>query len=247
MGAFHSPHVFLLNTVCSDSKQYNGRLYPSHIPRSSVQKAVLALGSGVAALKSPNRHDMVAVLGETTGHQALIKLRNRMKNDPEGYTILSIECPRIRLSTLDLTRMSALPDGTLGREYLHFLEENVRQMKNTPIHVMQRYREVHDLLHTLLSMPTNMLGEVVVKLFEAAHTGLPMCVLGATLGPCRLYVISTAGLKKHPTPALNTSPHNHLHLLQPPLSPTPAPQISEYEVRQVFQKQKRKKHQAQIV
>uniref|UniRef100_A0A672M051 Coenzyme Q4 n=1 Tax=Sinocyclocheilus grahami TaxID=75366 RepID=A0A672M051_SINGR len=108
----------------SDSKQYNGRLYPSHIPRSSVQKAVLALGSGVAALKSPNRHDMVAVLGETTGHQALIKLRNRMKNDPEGYTILSIECPRIRLSTLDLTRMSALPDGTLGREYLHFLEEN---------------------------------------------------------------------------------------------------------------------------
>lgn len=26
-------------------------------------------------------------------------------------------------------------------------------------YVMQRYREVHDLLHTLLGMPTNMLGE----------------------------------------------------------------------------------------
>lgn len=25
-------------------------------------------------------------------------------------------------------------------------------------YVMQRYREVHDLLHTLLGMPTNMLG-----------------------------------------------------------------------------------------
>lgn len=45
----------------------------------------------------------------------------------------SRERPRIRLSTLDLTRMSALPDGTLGREYLRFLEENVRQMKNTDI------------------------------------------------------------------------------------------------------------------
>ncbi len=31
-------------------------------------------------------------------------------------------------------------------------------------------------------------GEVVVKLFEAAQTGLPMCVLGATLGPLRLSV-----------------------------------------------------------
>lgn len=81
-------------------------------------------------------------------------------------------------------------------------------------YVMQRYREVHDLLHTLLGMPTNMLGtslryftltfsppptltmtklsfflfagEVAVKWFEAAQTGLPMCALGAVLGPLRL-------------------------------------------------------------
>ena len=26
-------------------------------------------------------------------------------------------------------------------------------------YVIQRYREVHDMLHTLLGMPTNMLGE----------------------------------------------------------------------------------------
>uniref|UniRef100_A0A673GIL0 Ubiquinone biosynthesis protein COQ4 homolog, mitochondrial n=1 Tax=Sinocyclocheilus rhinocerous TaxID=307959 RepID=A0A673GIL0_9TELE len=137
---------------------------------------------------------MVAVLGETTGHQALIKLRNRMRNDPEGYTILK-ERPRIRLSTLDLTRMSALPDGTLGREYLHFLEENSPPNQELNVkfvddeelaYIMQRYREVHDLLHTLLSMPTNMLGEVVVKSFEAAQTGLPMWFLGATLGPLHL-------------------------------------------------------------
>lgn len=46
---------------------------------------------------------------------------------------VSRERPRIRLSTLDLTQLSALPDGTLGREYLRFLEENARQMKNTEI------------------------------------------------------------------------------------------------------------------
>ncbi len=31
---------------------------------------------------------------------------------------------------------------------------------------------------------------------------------------------STTGLKNHPTPALNTSPHNHSHLQQPPLPHT---------------------------
>lgn len=33
--------------------------------------------------------DMVAVLGETTGHLALINLRDRMRNDPEGYAVLT--------------------------------------------------------------------------------------------------------------------------------------------------------------
>ncbi|XP_076140402.1 ubiquinone biosynthesis protein COQ4 homolog, mitochondrial isoform X3 [Alosa pseudoharengus] len=138
---------------------------------------------------------MVAVLGETTGHLALMKLRDRMKNDPEGYTILT-ERPRIRLSTLDLAHMATLPDGSFGREYLRFLEENrvtpdsradVKFVDNEELaYVMQRYREVHDLLHTLLGMPTNMLGEVAVKWFEAAQTGLPMCIMGAALGPLRL-------------------------------------------------------------
>lgn len=171
------------------------RLYPGHIPTSPAQKALLALGSGVAALHDPYRHDMVAVLGETTGHLALIRLRDRMRGDPEGHTILT-ERPRIRLSTLDLTRLASLPDGSFGREYLRFLEDNqvtpdsradVKFVDSEELaYVMQRYREVHDLLHTLLGMPTNMLGEVAVKWFEAAQTGLPMCMLGAALGPLRL-------------------------------------------------------------
>ncbi|NWQ84309.1 COQ4 protein, partial [Columbina picui] len=79
------------------------------------------------------------------------------------------ERPRIRLSTLDLTRLRGLPDGTLGREYVRFLEDNkVSPDTRMPpkfvddeelAYVIQRYREVHDMMHTLLGMPTNMLGE----------------------------------------------------------------------------------------
>lgn len=53
-------------------------------------------------------------------------------------------------------------------------------------YVMLRYRQVHDLLHSLLGMPTSMLGEVVVKWFEAIQTGLPMCTSAALFGPIRL-------------------------------------------------------------
>ncbi len=31
-------------------------------------------------------------------------------------------------------------------------------------YVMQRYREVHDLVHTILDMPINMLGNIVFNL-----------------------------------------------------------------------------------
>ncbi|KAK2819199.1 hypothetical protein Q5P01_024760 [Channa striata] len=198
-------HYVLISKAVCVQQLHSGRseftdscyddLYPGHISTTPVQKALLAVGSGVAALRNPYRHDMVAVLGETTGHVALINLRNRMRNDPEGCTIL-IERPRIRLSTLDLSKLASLPDGSFGREYFRFLEDNrvtpdsrveVKFVDNEELaYVMQRYREVHDLLHTLLGMPTNMLGEVAVKLFEAAQTGLPMCALGAVLGPLRL-------------------------------------------------------------
>lgn len=35
------------------------------------------------------------------------------------------ERPRIRLSTLDMAKLRGLPDGSLGREYIRFLEDNV--------------------------------------------------------------------------------------------------------------------------
>lgn len=190
----HSEHAGTAAAGHGDDELYC-RLYRTHIPTSPVQKALLAAGSGVAALLDPYRHDMVAVLGETTGELALRRLRDRMRGDPEGYQILQ-ERPRIRVSTLDLERLGAMPDGSFGREYLRFLDENgvtpdsradVKFVDDEELaFVIQRYREVHDLMHTLLGMPTNMLGEVVVKWFEAVQTGLPMCILGAVLGPLRL-------------------------------------------------------------
>lgn len=52
---------------------------------------------------------------------------------------------------------------------------------------MTRYRETHDLVHTVLDMPTNMLGEIAVKWIEAINIGLPMCYGGKR--PLKYYLI----------------------------------------------------------
>ncbi|XP_075690862.1 ubiquinone biosynthesis protein COQ4 homolog, mitochondrial isoform X3 [Rhinoderma darwinii] len=158
-------------------------LYPHHIPTNTLQKLLLSAGSAFMSLYDPYRHGtilpdhmnshhdgsyMIAVLGETTGTLALRSLREKMSQDPEGAQILH-ERPRICMSNLDIERFRELPDGTFGREYIRFLDVNhVTPDTRMPVkfvddqelaYVAQRYREVHDLMHTLLGMPTTMLGE----------------------------------------------------------------------------------------
>ncbi|CAL4155353.1 unnamed protein product [Meganyctiphanes norvegica] len=169
-------------------------LYEHHIPTTCIQKSILSMGAAATALLNPWRHDMVAVLGETTGHPALKIIHRMMMEDNEGQIILQ-EKPRINTKSVDILALSKLPEDTLGYAYFKFLKDNnVTPDTRMPVqyvddvdlaYVMQRYRESHDLFHTVLGMPTNMIGEVAVKWVEGLQTGLPMCISGAIFGPLR--------------------------------------------------------------
>ncbi|GFO15809.1 ubiquinone biosynthesis protein coq4 homolog, mitochondrial [Plakobranchus ocellatus] len=171
------------------------QLYPGHISTTAFQKTLLAFGSSIACLINPERDDMICALGETTGPVALRSIHKKMMADPEGRQILE-EKPLINTSTVDVNYLGTLPEGTFGKEYWHFLDDNgfspdARRPVNflddpDLVYVMLRYRQCHDLFHTLLGMPPNMLGEVAVKWFEAVQTGLPMCITAALFGPLRL-------------------------------------------------------------
>ncbi|KAJ9581945.1 hypothetical protein L9F63_003698 [Diploptera punctata] len=164
----------------------------SHIETTRFQKLLLTAGSAVISLLDPMRADMIAVMGETAGENAMRYMLQKMKTDEEGREIL-----RINSQTVDLEKLRTFPDGTLGKWYITFLDKNkVTPDSRNPVqfiddvelaYVIQRYREVHDLFHTILEMPTNMLGEVTVKWVEAIQTRLPMCVGGAVFGSLRLY------------------------------------------------------------
>nr|CAB3232964.1 ubiquinone biosynthesis protein COQ4 homolog, mitochondrial-like [Phallusia mammillata] len=166
-----------------------------HIKTTLAQKILLGTGSSLAALVNPYRGDMVAVCGETTACRSLENIRSKMMEDVTGKIILK-EKPRISSETMDLKLLRALPESTLGRQYVKMLDKyNITPDSRLPVrfvddielaYVLQRYREIHDFNHLLLGQPTNLRGEVVVKWFEAIQTGLPMCWLAALGGLARL-------------------------------------------------------------
>ncbi|CAG9770504.1 unnamed protein product [Ceutorhynchus assimilis] len=166
-----------------------------HCPTNFLQRSVLTVGAAAISILDPHRGDMIACLGETTGEGALHYMKSCMEQSKEGLQILQ-EQPRINTNTVNLNYLQNLPPNTLGYMYYKFLEVNqvtpdsrmsVQFIDNPELaYVMQRYREIHDLIHTALQMPTNMLGEVTVKWVEALQFKLPMCISGAIFGPLRL-------------------------------------------------------------
>ncbi|ELR18327.1 coenzyme Q4like protein isoform 1, putative [Acanthamoeba castellanii str. Neff] len=147
-------------------------LYANHRPTSLFQKGLLAAGSALAAIINPERADMVATLGETTGPSALRALHARMAAHPVGLEILQTK-PRITEDTLAFDRLLAMPEDTLGGAYARWMRGHeftpderpaVRFVDDAELaYVMQRYREVHDFWHVLTGVPTTVLGEIALK------------------------------------------------------------------------------------
>lgn len=158
--------------------------YPGHVPLTSIERVGLAVGSAVTSLLNPYRHDMVAACGEATAQPFFISwLRNRMLTDPTGRRILR-DRPRITSKTLPLEMLRQLPEDSVGRTYAAWLDREgvtpdtrdaVRYIDDEEeAYVMQRYRECHDFYHAVTGLPVWVEGEIGLKAFEFANTGLPM-------------------------------------------------------------------------
>ncbi|GAB0089851.1 Ubiquinone biosynthesis protein COQ4 homolog, mitochondrial [Sergentomyia squamirostris] len=188
-------HLGYRRLSLESSRTFEDEFNQKKISMTETQRKILSFGSSVAALLDPRRHDMIACLGETTGEVALGRIYKEMKLCEEGLQILD-DKPRINSRTVNLEALAQLSTDTFGYHYWKFLSDNkvtpdsrmdVRFMDDANLaYVMTRYRECHDLIHTILGMPTNMLGEVAVKWVEALNTDLPMCWGGAIFGAARL-------------------------------------------------------------
>lgn len=188
--------IFINLQSCNVSTgTFEDDFHKNHVDINTFQRSILTVGSAALSILDPYRGDMIACLSETTGFNALKGMHQKMLDSTEGYEILKTR-PRINTKTIDLEYLKKLPEGTLGKIYSEFLVKNnvtpdsrmtVEFIDDIELaYVIQRYREAHDIFHTVLGMPTHMLGEVTVKWVEAIQTKLPMCISGAIFGPIRL-------------------------------------------------------------
>lgn len=185
--------TFLQPTMASLTKAAR---YPGHVPLNTFQHLFLTVGSGLAAFINPRRHDLIATFGEISAEPYFVrKLRDQMLADPTGRRILR-DRPRITSKSLDLDKLRQMPANSIGRSYLKWLnDEKVSPDTRLPVryindpecaYVMQRYRECHDFYHAITGLPVVMEGEVAVKAFEFANTGIPMTGLAAFSEPFKL-------------------------------------------------------------
>lgn len=85
---------------------------------------------------------------------------------------------------MPLEKLRKLPENSVGRTYAAWLDregvtpdtrDQVRYIDDEEeAYVMQRYRECHDFYHALTGLPVFVEGEIGLKAFEFANTGLPM-------------------------------------------------------------------------
>ncbi|KAK9809688.1 hypothetical protein WJX73_005032 [Symbiochloris irregularis] len=169
------------------------RLYPNHQPLNFIQRGAVAVFSAFGAALRPERADLVAALGETTGSTAFRAMQSRMLQSTVGRRILA-EKPRITDAVLDQAASQA--PGTLGHAYGQYMgRRHFRADERPPVrflddrelaYVAQRARETHDLWHVLFNCPTTVLGELTLKGLEFVQTGLPMAALSVAGAQWRL-------------------------------------------------------------
>ncbi len=171
------------------------------------ERLLLGLGSALGSLYNPRRADLIATLGEATAEPFFInRLRDQMLRSQTGRRILR-EQPRIKSHSLDVLRLRGLREGTVGREYVAWLDKHkvspdtrlpVRYIADPELaYVMQRYRECHDFYHALLGLSINVQGEAALKLFEWQATRLPMTLLSAVGGFLRVKAPAKRRLLRH--------------------------------------------------
>ncbi|KAJ0181083.1 hypothetical protein K1T71_003168 [Dendrolimus kikuchii] len=183
------------STNLSNKMNFIDEIQKNFIATNPFQRMLLSWGSAAISLLNPHRGDMIACLGEITGEDSMKYMRSKMLETAEGIEILN-EMPRINSTNVSFERLSQMPENTVGRVYADFMRDNnITADSRLPVqfiadpelaYVMQRYREVHDLVHATLFMKTNMLGEVTIKWVEGIQTKLPMCISGGIWGAARL-------------------------------------------------------------
>lgn len=106
------------------------------------------------------------------------RLVRELRASEEGQALLA-ERPSLQGSALDLDRLQACPDDTLGRAFADYFRANHLAPFETTFRVDtdvdfvgKRYRETHDLTHVLTGYGVDPIGEMELQAFMLGNLGV---------------------------------------------------------------------------
>ena len=161
---------------------------------SATQRARNVARALATLARDPGRLDQVLILAQTVNLPTVARAVDRLEHDEAGRALLRDQ-PRIDRAHVDLDALRRLPDGTLGREYTRFLDDNgitPDAFETLPdvgdpraAYTMLRLRQTHDLWHVLTGYAPDVRGEILLQAFTYAQLRAPSALLIATLGTLR--------------------------------------------------------------
>ena len=160
-----------------------------------------AFAAARALAADPDDLPQVFTLIESLSGTALHRLHRRLVKSPAGARLLTAR-PDIVDLLADRSALARLPDGTLGRAYLDFVErekisaEGIRAAEKdgmtrdappVPLDFINaRLRDTHDLWHAAVGYQGDILGETALLAFTYAQTWTPAIGLMAGIGLAKL-------------------------------------------------------------
>lgn len=153
-----------------------------------------------AALANPGDTKQAFRIAEALSFDTPQRLADRMRRSPTGGPLMARREDLLTVLT-DRARLEAIPDDSLGRAYLRFLDSEgitaaglvqasmdgvgetaVSDLSPDVRWMRERMRDSHDLWHTVTGDKGDLLGEVSILAFTFAQTGHPGVGFLASLG-----------------------------------------------------------------
>jgi ubiquinone biosynthesis protein COQ4 len=132
---------------------------------------------------------------EITGRPRFRQLLADLATTPDGQRLLA-DRPELSTERVDFAHLRALPESTLGGAYVRHLDGNgitadyqaaaTRHVDDPDMaYLMRRFRQTHDIWHTLLGIGITGHEEVLVHWFSYGQLRLPVSALIMVFGTAK--------------------------------------------------------------